>query len=201
MRSKRQSESSRINGAKSHGPKTPEGRATSSLNAIKHGITSKTLTLTNESTDLLLEMMNSYLTLFEPTNQMEIDIVCDIVAARWRLRRIWCYQTAMLDVEMDKQAPEFEKRYATYDEFMRGAAAFSAIVDHSKRYITALRTDIHLTRIYRRAVDDLRRLRGGNLLNENKIFQNEPEDQRLSPLDTTENVPEISTEPKEPETL
>jgi hypothetical protein len=144
--------------------------------------------------------MNSYLSLFEPTNQMEIDIVCDIVAARWRLRRIWCYQTAMLDVEMDKQAPDFEKRYATYDEYMRGAAAFSAIVDHSKGYVTALRTDIHLTRIYRRAVDDLRRLRRGNLLNENRIFQNEPENQDLSPLNTTEAAPEISTEPKEPET-
>src|SRR4029077_17514010 len=105
-----------------------------------------------------------------------------IVAARWRLRRIWSYQTPMVDVEMDKQAPDFQKRYATYDEDMRGAAAFSAIVDGSKGYITALRTDIHLTRTYRRAVEDLRRLRGGNLLNENKIFQNEPEEPNLSPL-------------------
>ena len=109
----------------------------------------------------------------------------------------------MLDVEMDKQAPEFEKRYATYDEFMRGAAAFSAIVDHSKGYVTALRTDIHLTRIYltriyRRAVDDLRRLRGGNLLHENKILQNKPETPDLSPLNTTEVTLEISTEPEEP---
>src|SRR5260370_11345229 len=129
MPSERQSEASRINGAKSRGPKTPEGRATSSQNAIKHGISTKTLTLTNESTDLLLEMMNSYFDLFEPANQLEIDIVCDIVAARWRLRRIWCYQTAMLDLEMDIQAPAFQKRYAEFDEHVRGAAAFSAIVD------------------------------------------------------------------------
>jgi internalin A len=178
------SETSRINGAKSHGPKTPQGRAISSLNAIKHGITAKTLTLVNESTDLLLEIMNSYLDLF-----------------RWRLRRIWRYQTAMLDVEMDNQAPVFEKRYETYDEDMRGSAALSAIVDQSKGYASALKTDVHLTRMYCRAVEDLGRLRGGNLLNEGKIFQNEPETPDLSHLNTTKQAPEISTEPKEPETM
>jgi hypothetical protein len=200
MRSKRQSEASRINGAKSRGPKTPQGRATSALNAIKHGITAKTLTVANESQDLLLEMMNSYFDYFAPTNQVEIDIVRDIVSARWRLHRIWRYQTALLDVEMDDQSPEFEKRYATLDQDVRGAAAFSAIVDNSKGFVTALRTDIHLTRTYRRAVEDLLRLRGGNILNENKIFQNEPETRDLSLLNATEASPEISTEPEEPET-
>ena len=191
-------ESVRINGAKSRGPKTPNGLANSTVNAVKHGLTAKTLALTNENTDLLLEIMNSYFDLFLPANKMEIDIVCDIVAARWRLRRIWRYQTAMLDVEMDNQTPAFEKRYQTFDEDMRGAAAFSAIVDNSKGYVTALRTDVHLTRIYRTAVDDLRRLRGGKLLSEDRIFQNEPESSDLSPLTTTEPEPEISTEPKEP---
>ena len=49
-----------------------------------------------------------------------------------------------------------------------------------------------------RAVDDRRRLRGGNILNENKILQNEPETPDLSPLDTTKADSEISTEPEEP---
>ncbi len=173
MRSERQSETSRINGAKSRSPKTPPSRAPSSMSAIDHAISDKTLTLTNESIDLFKHMLGAYFDLFQPANQMELDIVCDIAAARWRLRRIWRYQTAMIDVEMDNQAPEFEKRYATYDEDMRGAAAFSA-----------------LTRTYR--------LRGGKILNENKISQNEPETPDVSPLDATKARPEISTEPEEP---
>ncbi len=143
------------------------------MSAIDHAISDKTLTLTNESIDLFKHMLGAYFDLFQPANQMELDIVCDIAAARWRLRRIWRYQTAMIDVEMDNQAPEFEKRYATYDEDMRGAAAFSA-----------------LTRTYR--------LRGGKILNENKISQNEPETPDVSPLDATKARPEISTEPEEP---
>jgi hypothetical protein len=43
-----------------------------------------------------------------------------------------------------------------------------------------------------------RRLRGGNILNENRILQNEPERPGLSLLNTTKTTPEISTEPKEP---
>src|SRR5437868_1602346 len=101
------SESARLNGAKSRGPKTPEGRAASSMNSLKHGLTAKTLLLQNESSDQFTEILNAYFDDLDPKNQVETDLVADIVAARWRLRRIWRYQTAMLDIEMDVQAPEF----------------------------------------------------------------------------------------------
>jgi hypothetical protein len=52
--------------------------------------------------------------------------------------------------------------------------------------------------IYRKAVEDLRRLSGGNILNEMRIFQNEPENPLVSPLNSTKHASEISTEPEEP---
>ena len=153
------SESARLNGAKSHGPKTPEGKAISSMNAMKHGLTSKTLLLQNENSEQFTEMMNSYFDYLAPKNQIETDLVADLVAARWRLRRIWRYETAMLDIEMDSQAPDFEKRFEQYDEDMRGGAAFSTLVDKSKGLRTALQFDIHLGRTYRRTLEQFRRQR------------------------------------------
>jgi hypothetical protein len=109
------SETSRLNGAKSRGPVTPEGRAISSLNAASHGLTAKTLILRNENEAHFVEIMNAYFDYFQPSNQVEVDLISEMVAARWRLRRVWRYETAILDIEMDAQAPDFEKRFATYD--------------------------------------------------------------------------------------
>jgi hypothetical protein len=154
-----QAESSRINGAKSQGPKTPEGLGASSMNSVRHGITATTLVLHNEDPRQFIEMLNAYCEYLLPTNQIETDLVTDMVAARWRLRRVWRYETAILDIEMDSQAPDFEKRFEKYDEDMRGGAAFAALTDKSKGLSTALRYDIHLSRTFRRSLEELRRVR------------------------------------------
>jgi len=159
-------ESARINGAKSRGPKTPQGLATSSMNAFSHGLTAKTLVLQSENPEEFTKMLNSYIDYLQPTNQIEVDLLADIVAARWRLRRIWRFETAMLDIEMDSQARDFEKRFEKYDEDMRGGAAFSSLTDKSHGLSTALRYDIHLSRSYRRSLQELDRLRGVGLRNE-----------------------------------
>jgi hypothetical protein len=152
-------ESARINGAKSRGPKTPEGKAISSMNAVRHGITARTLALQNEDQGQFIQILNAYCDHLVPTNQAEVDLISDMVAARWRLLRIWRYQTAILDIEIDAQAPDFEKRFEKYDEDMRGASAFSALADRSKGFSTALRYDNHLSRNYVRSLEELRRRR------------------------------------------
>ena len=153
------SQSARLNGAKSRGPKTPDGRAISSMNSLKHGLTGKTVLLQNESSAEFTEMLNAYFDCLQPRDQIETDLVADLVAARWRLRRTWRYQTAMLDIEMDAQAPDFEKRFEKYDEDMRGSSAFTNLADKSTGLRAAILFDIHLSRTYRRTLEQLRRLR------------------------------------------
>jgi hypothetical protein len=153
------SESSRLNGAKSRGPITPEGRSRCSINAVSHGITATTLILQNESQDQFLEMLNDYFEYLQPSGPVEIGLIWDMVAARWRLRRVWRFETAMLDIEMEAQSEDFGKRFLTADEDMRGSLAFSSLVDNSKGISTILRYDIHLTRTFRKALDALHNIR------------------------------------------
>src|SRR5579872_2765076 len=153
------SEVARINGAKSRGPKTPEGRAISSMNALKHGISARTHVLQNESQEEFDQMMKGYFDYLQPTNQIENDLITDLVSTRWRLRRTWRYQTAMLDIEMDVQAPDFEKRFERFDEDMRGALAFTSLSGISRGLWTTLHFEIHLSRTFRLALDQFRQLR------------------------------------------
>ena len=55
------------------------------------------------------------------------------------------------NVEMDAQAGDFEKRFVTRDEDMRGSLAFSKLGGLN----TAMRYEVHLSRFYRRALTQL----------------------------------------------
>ena len=146
-------ESARINGAKSKGPITPEGKAICSLNALKYGFSAKTMILQNENPADFAELLESYIVDLAPSNQPQRDLVADIVAARWRLRRIWNYENAMLDVEMDLNSVEFAKRFVQVDESVRGGMAYQTLADKGQGMSTALRYHTHLTRTYRQTLE------------------------------------------------
>src|SRR6202171_3596075 len=72
MPSELKSETSRINGAKSHGPKTPEGKETSSRNALKNGWTeTKTFILQCESYDEYRAFLAEHNTIHQPATAPE----------------------------------------------------------------------------------------------------------------------------------
>ena len=75
------SETSRINGAKSHGPTTDEGRRAVSLNAVKHGLTAETVVLANESPEEYEAELQAYLQRFALVDKPETDLVHPLAAA------------------------------------------------------------------------------------------------------------------------
>src|SRR5437762_1569161 len=92
-------EAARRNGAKSNGPKTPQGKAASSQNSYKHGMTAKAVVLTNENPQAFINREEAYHIKFEPTDEVERDIVDDMTVSRWRLRRVWQNEKALFDLE------------------------------------------------------------------------------------------------------
>ena len=98
--SPRRVEASRANGAKSHGPVTPEGKARSSQNARKHGVLAAIVTLTEDDQRLWQCIFDQYAARFEPRDQVEYDLVEEIVNCKFQMRQAWIQQTSALGMQM-----------------------------------------------------------------------------------------------------
>jgi hypothetical protein len=109
-------EASRINGAKSHGPKTEDGRRAVSLNAVKHGLTAETVVLPNESEEEYTAELNQYLDHFAPANKPEADLVLQLASAQWRLARYTAVETSLFDIQMEKSRKYIDKEWKNINE-------------------------------------------------------------------------------------
>ena len=145
------SEASRINGAKSRGPITEAGRQRSSLNALKHGLCSTAALLSNESEDLFNAHREGYIAHFAPTGTVQLDLVDQMVAASWRLRRSLAMETAAYEHEMDRRAPESED----FTEDIRLFTAIQSLTDNSRFSAHWSRYESRVHRMYHRAMDTL----------------------------------------------
>ncbi|HXP83105.1 MAG TPA: hypothetical protein VN841_00205 [Bryobacteraceae bacterium] len=99
MNSPLKSETARINGAQSHGPATPEGKAAASQNSLRHGLNSKQVVLPGEDPEEFDRHRAAYLQIYRPQDHAEKHLVETIAAAAWRLKRMMQIETAMLSDE------------------------------------------------------------------------------------------------------
>jgi hypothetical protein len=159
MTSELKSATSRANGAKSRGPKTPETRDKSSRNSLDHGFTAKkTIVLKCENEEEFQEMLRDYVATYEPGSPVEMALVNEMVAASWRMQRLRMIETALLDSEMERELPETEIQVTPEDPGYQIAFAFRRIVDESRAISLASRYESRLHRIHERSHRTLREL-------------------------------------------
>jgi hypothetical protein len=143
------SEQSRINGAKSRGPKTPAGKSRSSINAFKHGrFANNAVVLTNEDTGAFEELVAAYIRRIRPTDPVEMRLTRELASIDWRLARILALDTRLLDHEMDVQAPGLELEIGALPELTRLVLAGRTLVDKSRfpAYLAERETKLNFTR-------------------------------------------------------
>jgi hypothetical protein len=80
----KQREASRLNGTKSNGPVTAEGKRRSSLNARRHQLAAEDLVLDAEEMEDFDHMLNAYLAELQPRTEIEADLVEEMAATKWR---------------------------------------------------------------------------------------------------------------------
>src|SRR5260370_11917065 len=106
MTPERKTAIARANGAKSRGPKTPEGKAVSSMNALCHGLTASRPLLPGESQESFNELFEDYMEEYEPVGRAEVDLVHCMIVSKWREQRAWTVETAALRSRMNSPSQE-----------------------------------------------------------------------------------------------
>ncbi len=153
------SEAARLNGAKSKGPTTATGKQKSSRNSLSHGFTARsTIILEYENPEEFQQMRADYETTYRPATPAEKDLVDQMIAARWRIRRIWTIETALLDAEIIRRQPAMQKEFAQADGGIELALAFRALADESRSLALVSRYEARLYRMHDRAYTALREL-------------------------------------------
>jgi hypothetical protein len=104
MPTEAQINANRLNAQKSTGPKSPQGKAASSLNALKSGIDAWSHIIPGEDPAELEALTAQFLLHFQPADPVQLSLVDTLISAEWtqrRLRRIeaqlWNYQVECLD--------------------------------------------------------------------------------------------------------
>ena len=109
MTSLRQIESNRRNAQKSTGPKTSNGKARSSQNAVRHGLTSETVIGPLEDPADYQAFELAVTAGYDAETAVERELVLRLASLLWRLRRATSVETGLLQIQCENRtAPDPE---------------------------------------------------------------------------------------------
>ena len=113
MTSQRQLEANRANAKRSTGPKTQNGKARSSMNALKHGLTAKQIVIGDEDPQEFEAFHASLITDLKPVGLFEHELVRRIAGDLWRLRRVARMEAAVIRAELRAAEAQRQRRQAS----------------------------------------------------------------------------------------
>jgi hypothetical protein len=94
-------EINRLNAQKSTGPRTPEGKQKSSLNALRHGLTSHFTVIPGEDPELYQIHLQAFLDEYDPQSVTELHLVRTLADLAWRIDRIPSMEANLLRIPPD----------------------------------------------------------------------------------------------------
>ncbi len=137
------------NNAKLGGVKTEKGKAVSKYNAIKHGLLSREVMLSDESDADIIALGKKLRTELAPESAIELVLVDRITANVWRLRRAMQIEREMME---DDRKPSYGNKLQTIGE------AMSFDFGNNDTYSKFIRYEASIERGIYKALHELQRI-------------------------------------------
>jgi hypothetical protein len=175
MASQQQIDANRQNAQKSTGPKTPEGKAAVSQNALKHGLTAQQVCITGEDQDEFNTTLQSFQDELKPVGPVQTLLVEQIVMAAWRLSRLRLIEGGLFQLRSIDDAENIEKDYQNLRPRTRLGYLFLRDIRGPNALNMLGRYEARVERSFYRALHELQRLQSAPEKEVAKQTQSAPE--------------------------
>src|SRR5579864_5140924 len=110
MATLKQFEANRRNAQKSTGPKTPEGKAACSMNALRHGLRARSVLLPGEDPSEFHQLCNDLEAEWRPQSRTEQFYVEQMAVSQWKLVRMEVVEVNVFkDTDPSNQLPSLDR--------------------------------------------------------------------------------------------
>jgi hypothetical protein len=145
----------RANAQLSTGPRSEEGKRTSSLNGITTGLTGVTVLLPSDDAALYQRLIRRFLADHKPVGERECELVQSLANAQWRMNRIPGLEMALFSLGRI----QFAEQYAAYDDQTAAALSDAQTIVFFQKQLRNLGTqEGRLRRQYQNDLAELREL-------------------------------------------
>jgi hypothetical protein len=157
-------ETNQANAQHSTGPKTDVGKKRSSLNALRHGLTSQIVVMPSEDLYLYQLHLKSFTDEYNPKGATEAHLVQALADASWRLNRIAALETNLLAFGIGRVLGDATTGSSVGELAVATAAALQS---QSKALATLSIHSQRLSHQFERTVAQLRDLQESRRISEN----------------------------------
>jgi hypothetical protein len=172
--SEKQLAANRANAAKSTGPKSPEGRANSSQNTCKHGLSSANFTVIRlEDTEEIARLRADLISVYQPVNSQELFALEQMAIRQQAMLRAARFEAGMFSACLNEcLESDGSARFPLHEDVTYGievtlaqnrnymlADGFFRLARQGNGIQLFLRYQAQAERLYRRAVEEFERLR------------------------------------------
>ena len=169
MVSEKQLAANRHNAQKSTGARTAEGRANSSRNNLRHGLTGHISLLPTEDGEAHDAFCNELIDSFTPETPMESQLAQSIAEDSWRLNRARAIENNMFALGHNHERREAQIALADAETFQTQAAAFNLLSIYEQRINRNLQRNMKLLKErqaqHSQAMEEAKLLAQLNLMN------------------------------------
>jgi hypothetical protein len=143
----------RLNAEKSQGPTSPQGRARSSINALRHGLTARVVVLPSEDMAAYHAFSKEIVDSLDAQTPVERQFAQTVADNQWRINRIRSIEDGMLGMGHYEEAGDFDANHPEFHSAMTAARAFR---DGSQAFVNL---SIYEQRLHRSMKEALRQLK------------------------------------------